>query len=108
MRSEQFADILRARTGCAEAIGEAAANRVRPAGLTDVRGRLLVIAADHPARAALRAGDRALAMGDRIDLLDRITVALSRPGVGGRWAPPTSWRTCCSSAPWTARWSSAR
>jgi hypothetical protein len=83
MRSEQFEDILRARTRCADAIGEAAARRVRPAGLTDGRGRLLVIAADHPARAALRAGDQALAMGDRIDLLDRITVALSRPGVGG-------------------------
>jgi hypothetical protein len=83
MRSEQFEAIRHARVHRAEAIGEAAARRVRPAALTDARGRLMVIAADHPARGALRAGDRPLAMGDRVDLLDRITLALSRPGVGG-------------------------
>ena len=35
-------------------------------------GRLMMIAADHPARGALRAGDRPLAMADRADLLDRL------------------------------------
>jgi hypothetical protein len=83
MRSEQFEAIRQARVHRAEAIGEAAARRVRPDRLTDERGRLMVIAADHPARGALRAGDRALAMGDRVDLLDRIALALSRPGVAG-------------------------
>ena len=83
MRSEQFDAIRQVRTRRAEADREAAARRVPPAGLTDERGRLMVIAADHPARGALRIGDRALAMGDRADLLDRITLALSRPGVGG-------------------------
>jgi hypothetical protein len=46
-------------------------------------GRLMLIAADHPARGALRAGDDALAMGDRSELLDRMVRALSRPGVDG-------------------------
>ncbi len=46
-------------------------------------GRLMLIAADHPARGALRAGENALAMGDRTELLDRMVRALSRPGVDG-------------------------
>ena len=46
-------------------------------------GRLMLIAADHPARGALRAGQDALAMGDRSELLDRMVRALSRPGVDG-------------------------
>jgi hypothetical protein len=83
MRSDQFEAIWKARLHRPEAIEEAAARRVRPAGLTDAQGRMLVIAADHPARGALGAGDRALAMGDRVDLLDRIMLALSRPGVTG-------------------------
>lgn len=45
--------------------------------------RLLVIAADHPARGALAVGDDPLAMASRHDLLDRLQVALSRPGVHG-------------------------
>jgi hypothetical protein len=43
----------------------------------------MIIAADHPARGALRVGDRPMAMADRGDLLDRIVLALSRPGVDG-------------------------
>ena len=46
-------------------------------------GRLMLIAADHPARGALRAGEHALAMGDRTDLLDRMVRALARPCVDG-------------------------
>ena len=83
MRSDQFEAIWKARLHRPEAIEEAAARRVRPRRLTDARGRMLIIAADHPARGALGAGDRALAMGDRVDLLDRIMLALSRPGVTG-------------------------
>ena len=48
----------------------------------------MMIAADHPARGALRAGDRALAMADRVDLLDRLCLALSRPGVNGVLGTP--------------------
>ncbi|MYZ36987.1 MULTISPECIES: deoxyribose-phosphate aldolase, partial [unclassified Streptomyces] len=46
-------------------------------------GRLMIIAADHPARGALAVGDRRLAMAGRLDLLERLCLALSRPGVDG-------------------------
>jgi hypothetical protein len=62
---------------------ELAAARRRPEGLTGSTGRLMLVAADHPARGALRAGDDALAMADRGELLRRLSVALSRPGVDG-------------------------
>jgi hypothetical protein len=65
------------------AIAEAAARRVRPAAPVGPSGRAVVIAADHPARGALRAGGRPMAMADRADLLDRVCTALARPGVTG-------------------------
>jgi hypothetical protein len=43
----------------------------------------VIIAADHPARGSLEAGRRPMAMASRYDLLDRIMVALARPGVDG-------------------------
>ena len=46
-------------------------------------GRLMIIACDHPARGSLSAGGRPTAMNDRHELLDRLTVALSRSGVDG-------------------------
>lgn len=65
-------------------IVEAAASRSRrPLGT-----RLMLIAADHPARGALAARGRPAAMGDRGDLLDRLVVALGRPGVDGLLATP--------------------
>jgi DhnA family fructose-bisphosphate aldolase class Ia len=51
-------------------------------------GRLMIIAADHPARGALSAGGRKNAMENRADLLERLRVALSRPGVDGLLAAP--------------------
>ena len=62
-------------------IGRALAQRPR----ADLAGaeRLMVIACDHPARGALGAGERPLAMADREDLLRRCMTALSRPGVNG-------------------------
>ncbi|MGW9631714.1 Cgl0159 family (beta/alpha)8-fold protein [Agromyces sp. NPDC055520] len=51
-------------------------------------GRLFIIAADHPARGALAVGDEPMAMADRYDLLDRLALALSRPGVDGVLATP--------------------
>ncbi|HET7015832.1 MAG TPA: aldolase [Streptosporangiaceae bacterium] len=59
----------------------AAARRRRP--WLGSAGRLMIIAADHPARGVLAAGDRPMAMANRADLLDRILVALARPGVDG-------------------------
>jgi DhnA family fructose-bisphosphate aldolase class Ia len=88
MRPEQFQAILDTRTRHPEAIAEAAARRVRPTSLFNEHGRLMMIAADHPARGALRAGPLALAMADRVELLDRLVLALSRPGVNGVLGTP--------------------
>ncbi|GAA4105556.1 Cgl0159 family (beta/alpha)8-fold protein [Streptomyces sp. NPDC001251] len=66
-----------------EAVAEAAARRVRRPLLRGDGGRLMVIAADHPARGALGVGGDGLAMADRGELLDRLRLALSRPGVDG-------------------------
>ena len=66
-----------------QAVAEAAAARRRPDSLLGPTGRLMVIAADHPARGALRAGPDPLAMADRASLLDRLCIALERPEVNG-------------------------
>ncbi|MFJ1665270.1 deoxyribose-phosphate aldolase [Streptomyces bottropensis] len=75
-------DLVRVRALHPEAIAEAAARRTRRPLVGDT-GRLMIVAADHPARGALRVGDRPLAMADRADLLERLCVALARPGVDG-------------------------
>ncbi|WP_280370095.1 Cgl0159 family (beta/alpha)8-fold protein [Nocardia wallacei] len=46
-------------------------------------GRLMIIAADHPARGALSAAGDPFAMNSRTDLLGRLVTALRRPGVDG-------------------------
>ena len=83
MLTDQIADIIRTRIHRPEAIAEAAARRVRPVSLVGPEGRLVLVAADHPARGALRAGSERLAMADRARLLGRLCTALSRPGVHG-------------------------
>jgi hypothetical protein len=88
MREDRYRAILHARSHRPEAIVEAAAGRVRPTSLYNDLGRLMIIAADHPARGALRAGQRAMAMADRMELLDRLCLALSRPGVNGVLGTP--------------------
>jgi hypothetical protein len=81
-------DIIAVRTSHPAAIAAAAAARERPGGLLGDHGRLMMIAADHPARGSLGAGDRPMAMADRADLLDRVCLALSRPGVNGVLGTP--------------------
>ncbi len=76
------AELVRIRTRHPEAIEEAAARRARRPLLGE-SGRLMIVAADHPARGALGVGDRGLAMANRADLLERLCLALSRPGVDG-------------------------
>jgi hypothetical protein len=83
MFTDQLAELVETRVHRPHAIAEAAARRTRPSSLVGARGRLMLIAADHPARGALRAGDRPLAMADRAGLLERLCLALSRPGVDG-------------------------
>ncbi|WP_447037536.1 Cgl0159 family (beta/alpha)8-fold protein [Streptomyces sp. DSM 118878] len=63
-------------------IAEAAARRVRRP-LVGGSGRLMIVAADHPARGSLAVGGDPLAMASRGDLLARLCVALARPGVDG-------------------------
>ncbi|MEV0596671.1 Cgl0159 family (beta/alpha)8-fold protein [Nonomuraea cavernae] len=81
---ERLTDIRATRP---EEIALAAAKRPRR-GLPRAGERLLIIAADHPARGALAVRDRPLAMASRTDLLDRLRLALSRPGVDGILASP--------------------
>jgi hypothetical protein len=75
--------ILDVRTRRPQAVAEAAAQRKRRAALLGDDDQMFIIAADHPARGALRAGERPMAMADRMDLLGRMSVALRRPGVDG-------------------------
>jgi DhnA family fructose-bisphosphate aldolase class Ia len=65
-----------------EAIVEAAMQR-RKRPLLAGDGRLMLVAADHPARGALGVGGRNGVMGDRNELLSRLVCALERPGVDG-------------------------
>jgi hypothetical protein len=83
-----LADLLDARTRRPDAIAAAARDRRRPKTLFGPHGRLMIIAADHPARGALRAGADPLAMANRVELLDRIRTALARPGVNGVLGTP--------------------
>ncbi|MCX5081831.1 deoxyribose-phosphate aldolase [Streptomyces sp. NBC_00401] len=75
--------LVRLRAHHPEAVAEAAARRPRRPLIAHETGRLLIVAADHPARGALAVGERPFAMADRADLLGRLCLALSRPGVDG-------------------------
>ncbi|MET7766231.1 deoxyribose-phosphate aldolase [Streptomyces sp. NPDC005393] len=80
--SISISDLVKVRSRHPEAIAEAAARRVRRPLIGD-SGRLMIVAADHPARGALAVGGHKLAMANRVGLLERLCVALSRPGVDG-------------------------
>ncbi|MFE4642854.1 deoxyribose-phosphate aldolase [Streptomyces sp. NPDC056730] len=82
MSGVDVSELVRLRTYHPEAVAEAAARRTRRP-LLRADGRLMIIAADHPARGALAVGDHRLAMANRADLLERLCLALSRPGVDG-------------------------
>jgi hypothetical protein len=83
LSDRQLARITTTRARSPERIAEAAQARIRPSSPFDDDERDLIIAADHPARGALRAGLNPLAMANRRDLLRRLCVALTRPGVTG-------------------------
>ena len=65
-----------------------AAARAQPSGLVGSTGRLMLVAADHPARGALGAGSDPMAMAHRGELLGRLATALDRPGVDGVLGTP--------------------
>jgi Cgl0159-like len=76
---------IRAREPHRIADGWAARTR-RP--LLGADGRLLLVAADHPARGALGVRSEGMAMASRPALLERLATALSRPGVDGVLGTP--------------------
>jgi DhnA family fructose-bisphosphate aldolase class Ia len=83
MREELRRRLIAARAQAPEQIAAAAASRPRRPRLIGETDRLMIIAADHTARGILGVGADPLAMASRFDLLDRLVVALGRPGVDG-------------------------
>jgi hypothetical protein len=83
MFAERLAEVIETRVRRPERVAEVAATRIRAPSVVGPGGRLVIVAADHPARGSLRAGRKRFAMADRADLLERLCVALDRPGVGG-------------------------
>ena len=80
--TERFAELRDMRARCPELIAARAAGRKRRP-LLRADGRLMIVAADHPARGALGVRGVPDAMADRNDLLSRLLIALARPGVDG-------------------------
>jgi len=81
-------DLPRLRAERPEAIAAAAAGRIRPTSPLGPHGRVLIIAADHPARGMIGAGASGQAMANRTELIRRLVVALQRPGVNGVLGTP--------------------
>lgn len=85
--ADRLAELTEVRVRYPERVEEGWLGR-RTRGLVGEDGRLLIVAADHPARGALGVrGDR-MAMGSRADLVARLVIALQRPGVDGVLATP--------------------
>ncbi len=82
-----FDRITEVRVTHPEVIAEEAAARRRRERLAP-DGRLVILAADHPARMVLGVGDDPLAMGDRWALLARILRVVTAPQVDGVMATP--------------------
>jgi hypothetical protein len=81
------ADLTEVRARSPRAVALAASGR-RRRPLLGEDGRLLIVAADHPARGALGVRDRGDAMASRTELLERLCTALERPGVDGVLGTP--------------------
>jgi hypothetical protein len=83
----RYLELLEARARTPERVAAAAAARKRRPFLAN-DGRVCIVAADHPARAALKVGSDPNAMANRRDLLERLLTALKQPGVDGVLAAP--------------------
>ena len=77
-----YAEVTALRATNPQAIDRAWATRVTRDTVRG-NGRLMIVAADHPARGALSVGADATAMNSRTELLDRLRTALANPGVDG-------------------------
>jgi DhnA family fructose-bisphosphate aldolase class Ia len=87
MSAPDFAGLRDTRAAQPGRIAEVLAGRTRRE-LIRGDGCLFIVAADHPARGALAVGPDEDAMADRYRLLERLAVALSRPGVDGVLGTP--------------------
>lgn len=82
LSDQEYGRIIEARFGSPAVFRAALRERSRRPALTR-DGRLLIVAADHPARGSLGVGADALAMGDRAELLGRLRQVLAHPRVDG-------------------------
>ena len=87
MSDIDFTALRATRATQPEAIAQALASRTRRA-IDGGDSRLMIIAADHPGRAAMGVGSEAMAMANREVLLERLAGALENPGVDGVLATP--------------------
>jgi DhnA family fructose-bisphosphate aldolase class Ia len=87
LRLDELRELREMRLHNPRAVADAALRRVRRP-LVGGSGRLMLIAADHPARGALGVRGDPLAMADRGELLRRLVAALGRPGVDGVLGTP--------------------
>jgi hypothetical protein len=84
---QDFARLRDVRAAAPGAVLAAARER-RRRPLLGTDGRLMIVAADHPARGALGVRGDTAAMADRYDLLRRLVISLDRPGVDGVLGTP--------------------
>ncbi|MEY8576761.1 deoxyribose-phosphate aldolase [Corynebacteriaceae bacterium 6-324] len=84
---ESFEALRRIRAEKPDQVSAAFHSRIKRELLGD-DGKLFIVAADHPARGALAVGDNPTAMANRYELLERMAIALSRPGVDGVLGTP--------------------
>ncbi|MGN7859646.1 class I fructose-bisphosphate aldolase [Microbacterium sp. 22303] len=84
---EEFAELRELRARHPEQLRARLTGR-RRRDVLNGDGRLFIVAADHPARGALAVGANPTAMADRYDLLERMAIALGRPGVDGVLGTP--------------------
>lgn len=82
-----FAALRDLRAAAPDTIAQRLATRKRR-DVIQGDGRLFIVAADHPARGAIAVGSNPTAMANRYDLLERMAIALSRPGVDGVLGTP--------------------
>jgi DhnA family fructose-bisphosphate aldolase class Ia/sugar phosphate isomerase/epimerase len=85
LTEEAFAEITELRVQQPSLAREELTNRKRREVLAP-DGRLVILAADHPARSVTRVGDRPTAMGHRLDYLGRILRVLVASRVDGLMA----------------------
>lgn len=88
LTDEQWTELVRVRATDPDAVTRRYAERRRPDSLLSEKGWIFLVAADHPARGALRSGKDAMAMADRRSLLARLVEALKHPAVDGVLGSP--------------------